>query len=144
MIEKYPIVKACIIDDDDIFIYGFKKFMEIRGIFAEILEFSNGLEAINYFEDPNHAGSLPDIIFVDINMPIMDGWEFTKKFEEIRSHLGKEIAVYLISSSVDQNDIARAKDNSYIEDYILKPISETYVESIINLFQHELKLRNMN
>lgn len=138
------IVKAFIIDDDEIFIYGFKKFLEIRGIFAELQEFSNGLQAMNYLQNPNNADRLPDLIFVDINMPVMDGWDFMKIFEEIQSQLGKKIAVYAISSSVDHNDIDRAKDNPIIADYILKPISESYVEDIINSYHPNLGLRNVN
>ncbi|MEO7211356.1 response regulator [Mucilaginibacter sp.] len=132
MSVERKMVTACIIDDDDIFIYGFKKFMEIRGVSAEILNFSNGKEAIDYLKNPFYANNLPDIIFVDINMPVMDGWEFTQNFEEIKSHMGKKISVYFISSSVDINDISRAKNNPAIEDYILKPISESYVADIIN------------
>jgi CheY-like chemotaxis protein len=135
MIFERQMVTACIIDDDDIFIYGFKKFIEIKGVFAHILHFSNGKEAIDYLKDPSYAGSLPDVIFVDINMPVMDGWEFTQNFEEIKSLIGKKISVYAISSSVDIKDINRAKNNPVIKDYILKPISESHVAEIINSYQ---------
>lgn len=135
MIFERQMVTACIIDDDDIFIYGFKKFIEIKGVFAHILNFSNGKEAIDYLKNPNYAGSLPDVIFVDINMPVMDGWEFTQNFEEIKSLIGKKISVYAISSSVDIKDINRAKNNPVIKDYILKPISESHVAEIINSYQ---------
>jgi len=137
-------VTACIIDDDEIFIYGFKKFIEIRGVFAEILDFSNGQQAIDYLLNPFHADNLPDLIFVDINMPVMDGWEFMEAFEEIKSQMGKKISVYAVSSSVDINDINRAKNNPVIEDYILKPISESNVADIINSYQPMLGMRNMN
>ncbi len=144
MSEERKMVTACVIDDDEIFIYGFKKFMEIRGISAETLYFSNGQEAIDYLKNPFYANNLPDVIFVDINMPVMDGWEFTHNFEEIKSQMGKKISVYAISSSVDINDINRAKNNPVIEDYILKPISETYVEDIINSYQISPGFSNMN
>jgi CheY-like chemotaxis protein len=137
-------VTACIIDDDDIFIYGFKKFMQLRGIFANVIEFSNGQEAIDYLNNPAYAGNLPDVIFVDINMPVMDGWEFMQNFEEIKSQVGKKISVYAISSSVDINDINRAKNNPVIKDYILKPMNETYVADIINSYQPTQGFRNMN
>ena len=144
MSEERKMVTACVIDDDEIFIYGFKKFMEIRGISAETIYFSNGQEAIDYLKNPFYANNLPDVIFVDINMPVMDGWEFTNNFEEIKSQMGKKISVYAISSSVDINDINRAKNNPVIEDYILKPISETYVEDIINSYQISPGFSNMN
>lgn len=137
-------VTACIIDDDDIFIYGFKKSMEIRGIFAEVLDFSNGQQAIDYLTDPHYADNLPDVIFVDINMPVMDGWEFMQNFEEIKSRVGKKISVYAISSSVDINDINRAKNNPVIKDYILKPMNESYVADIINSYQPTPGFGNLN
>ncbi|OOQ57006.1 response regulator [Mucilaginibacter pedocola] len=142
MSAERKMVTACIIDDDDIFIYGFKKFMEIKGVFAEILNFSNGQEAIDYLKDPSYADKLPDVIFVDINMPVMDGWEFTHNFEELKSQMGKKVSLYAISSSVDVNDINRAKKNPVIEDYILKPISETYIADIINSYQPGLRNAN--
>ena len=135
-------VTACIIDDDHIFTYGFKKLIELRGIFAEILDFSNGQEAIDYLKDPVSAANLPDVIFVDINMPVMDGWEFTQNFEKIKSRMGKKISVYAISSSVDINDINRAKNNPVIKDYILKPISESYIADIINSYHPGLRNAN--
>jgi CheY-like chemotaxis protein len=144
MLAEGKLVTACIIDDDKIFTYGFKKFMQLKGIFAEILDFSNGSEAIDYLKSPAFAGKLPDIIFVDINMPIMDGWEFTQNFEEIKSHLGKNIALYAISSSIDLNDISRAKNNPAIIDYILKPIDELSMAGIINTYQPTPGLKNIN
>nr|WP_294941380.1 response regulator [uncultured Mucilaginibacter sp.] len=144
MSAERQMVTACIIDDDEIFIYGFKKFIEIRGVFAEILDFSNGREAIDYLTNPNYSNNLPDLIFVDINMPVMDGWEFTRNFGEIKSHIGKEISVYAISSSVDIHDINRAKNNPVITDYILKPISETHIADIINSYEPLPRFRGLN
>ena len=144
MSVERQMVTACIIDDDDIFIYGFKKFIEIKGVFAEILDFRNGKEAIDYLTNPHYAGNLPDLIFVDINMPVMDGWEFASNFEEIKSRIGKKISLYAISSSVDIHDINRAKNNPIITDYILKPISESYLAEIINSYQISPGLSNFN
>jgi len=78
-------VATCIIDDDPIFIYGFKKLLQLKGLQAKIQAFGNGEEAIDFLKDPRNHDNLPDIIFIDINMPVMDGWEFTRVFEEIQS-----------------------------------------------------------
>ncbi|RFZ85810.1 response regulator [Mucilaginibacter terrenus] len=132
MSDERKRMTACIIDDDEIFVYGFKKLMQIKGIHADTLDFSNGKEAIDYLKDPFNTHTLPDVIFVDINMPVMDGWEFTCNYEEIKARLGKKIPVYAISSSIDIDDIIRAKNNSVIKDYILKPIDEAYMKDIFN------------
>lgn len=132
MILPVPTLKAHIIDDDEIFVYGFKKLMQIKGITAETQEFGNGQLALDYLTNPFFADNLPDIIFLDINMPVMDGWEFLQNFEELQPRLGKKVSLYAVSSSVDINDINRAKNNPVITDYILKPINETYLTQIFS------------
>ena len=59
-------VTAGIVDDDKIFTYGFKKLIAIKGLFDEMLNFSNGKEAIDFLKDPQNALRLPDVLFVDI------------------------------------------------------------------------------
>ena len=144
MITENKIVTAGIVDDDEIFTYGFKKLTVIKGLFDEILNFSNGKEAIDYLLDPKNHDHLPDVLFVDINMPVMNGWEFNEAFEEIRSQLGKNIAVYNISSSVDLEDIKRAKSNPIITDYLLKPIDEAYLAGIYHSLQNPTDMKRYN
>lgn len=136
MSSETKFVTAGIVDDDKIFTYGFRKLTGMKGLFDEILDFSNGLEAINYLCDPQNSQHLPDVLFVDINMPVMDGWEFNDAFGEIKSRLPKQITIYNISSSVDLRDITRAKKNPLVADYLLKPLSETYLAQIFHALQH--------
>lgn len=130
-------ISAFIIDDDKIFVYGFNKLLQLRHLDAQIQAFNNGKEAIDFLTNPINSQFLPDIIFLDINMPVMNGWEFLKEFEEIQSQLGKKISIYAITSSVDVNDIERAKNNTLIKDYILKPINDTHLKQIFNLHGDE-------
>ena len=135
------IVTAGIVDDDAIFTYGFKKLTVIKGLFDEIINFSNGKEAIDFMKDPQNALHLPDVLFVDINMPVMNGWEFNEEFEEIKSQLNKHIIIYNISSSVDLEDIKRAKSNPTVTDYLLKPIDEVYLAHIAQALKTSTALR---
>ena len=144
MITENKIVTAGIVDDDEIFTYGFKKLTVIKGLFDEIMNFSNGQEAMDYLLDPKNRNHLPDVLFVDINMPVMNGWEFNDAFEEIKSQLGKNITLYNISSSVDLEDIKRAKSNPLIADYLLKPIDEQYLAEIARLLQNPTDVRKYN
>ncbi|MFD0765158.1 response regulator [Mucilaginibacter lutimaris] len=144
MITDNRIVTAGLVDDDEIFTYGFKKLTVIKGLFNEILNFSNGQEAIDYLINPKNANRLPDVLFVDINMPVMNGWEFNAAFEEIKSQLGKNITIYNISSSVDLDDIRRAKNSPVVTDYLLKPLDEAYLTDIFNSLKNPTDMKRYN
>lgn len=77
---------------------------------------------------------LPDVIFLDIDMPIMDGFEFMEEYVKLKPKLGKKITIYMVSSSVDPVDIDRAKKISEITDYIIKPITQDQLTYIIQEF----------
>ena len=130
-------ITACIIDDDSIFAYGFNKLVKINGLFSQILHFNHGLEAMEYLSAPINAARLPDVIFIDINMPVMNGWQFVQNFEEIKSQLGKKIALYIVSSSVDISDILKAKSNPVLRDYICKPINNTHLTQVFNALRSD-------
>jgi YesN/AraC family two-component response regulator len=144
MNTQNKIVIAGLVDDDEIFTYGFKKITIIKGLFHQILSFSNGREAIDYLKDPKNSHHLPDVLFVDINMPVMNGWEFIDAFEEIKSQLGKNITIYNISSSIYLKDINRAKDNPLIADYLLKPIDEAHLKNIFDSLQNPTDQKKYN
>lgn len=117
----------CIIDDDPVMIFGVKKTLSYLPIASKIKSFENAIEAFNQLKpmielnDPE----LPDIIFLDINMPIMDGWQFIELYSAlIEQHPTKEIKLYLLSSSIDLNDHKKAKALSAVNGFIMKPIKK--------------------
>lgn len=85
-----------------------------------------------HLKNPVNANNLPDVIFLDVRMPVMDGWEFMKEFAEIKSQLGKKISIYMISSSIDASDIDRAKKIPDVIDYIFKPVDVNRLEEIFS------------
>ena len=74
---------------------------------------------------------LPDVIFLDINMPIMDGFQFMEEYARIKPKLNKKITIYMVSSSVDPVDMERAKNITEISDYIIKPIKAGQLQEIM-------------
>ncbi|WP_055448939.1 response regulator [Lacinutrix mariniflava] len=123
----------CIVDDDDIYQFTMKKTIESLNLAKSIIAFSDGEEALNFMiENLNKDDELPDIILLDINMPIMDGFQFMEEYIKIKPNLGKKITIYMVSSSVDIADIERAKRISDISDYIIKPIKKGKLQSIIS------------
>jgi len=123
----------CVIDDDKIYVYGLKKLINIKQLCSNLIEFPNGKEAIDFLANPENIDSLPDIIFLDINMPVMDGWDFMENYAKIKPHLGKKIIVYMVSSSINDEDIRRAKNISDISDYVIKPVNADKLIALFNL-----------
>jgi len=120
---------TCIIDDDPIFVFGAKRMMKIAKFCESFLIFSNGKEALKNLKPLLEAGEdLPELILLDLNMPIMDGWEFLD--ELIKIDISKPITIYIISSSVDNLDMEKAKEYKMVSNYIIKPISLDKIEAL--------------
>ena len=82
--------KVFIVDDDKVFHFIIKKLLLKNNIQTEPVFFENGFDAIEELKDKiDSENDLPDLILVDINMPIMDGWQFLEEFRTIKSQLKK-------------------------------------------------------
>lgn len=126
---------AFIIDDDDIFIYGTRRVMQELNFCENISVFKNGQEAIDGIKEHIKLGKeLPDIILLDINMPIMNGWDFLEELAQTPNLNKDKVLLYLISSSVDPVDIDRAKKIELVTNYFIKPITPKQVKEILQEF----------
>ena len=116
---------VCLIDDDKIYQFTATMILEATGLTNSIAAFLNGKDAINFLKDPNTTlnSQLPDIIFLDINMPVMNGWEFLEEFQQFSASLSQPIKIYLVSSSVDESDINKSKNYPSVTDYVIKPLN---------------------
>jgi CheY-like chemotaxis protein len=124
---------ACIIDDDSINQFIIKRVIEDHNFTKKIIPFLNGREAIDYLSDNiNVLENLPDLIFIDINMPVMNGWDFLELFKNLK--FPKKILIYLLSSSIDKTDFEKSKTFQEVTGYLLKPLkNEQLIEIIIKL-----------
>ncbi len=131
----HPIELACIIDDDRIYVNLVKKIIEIKKLSQNLIIFKNGKEALDYFKailGNISENRLPDIIFLDLNMPVMDGWEFLSEFVKIKNNFNKKITLYVVSSSIDPRDLQREKSFNLVTDYLIKPIELKQFEKIFD------------
>jgi len=114
----------CIIDDDPIYQIITKKIIEKTDTKKTIISFSHGADAIAAFvTNLQNPTDLPDIILLDIDMPVMDGWDFMVSFERIKPMISKKIAVYIVSSSIADSDKEKAKTFKGISGYFSKPLT---------------------
>ena len=122
---------ACIIDDDPIFVFGTKRIMQLSNFSESVIVYQNGKEAYEKLKATIQANEpQPDIIFLDLNMPIWDGWQFLDEFIKIPNDY--PITIYIITSSVDPADVEKAKKYDAISSYIVKPITSASLQNILD------------
>lgn len=112
-----------VIDDDNIYQIIVNKIIQKSEMFSDISSFKNGKEAINAVSNSLNSESFPDIILLDINMPIMDGWEFMEELQILKPSINKQIIVYIVSSSIAVEDKNKAKSYPDILGYLSKPVN---------------------
>lgn len=121
-----------LVDDDDVFVFLTKKTIEQTHLVDLIRVFNNGMDALNFLkENKDNIAELPEIIFLDLSMPIMNGWQFLEEYTKLNPHIGKKISIFICSSSISQDDITRAKAINEVTDYIIKPIAKTKLIDVI-------------
>lgn len=124
--------KAWIVDDDDIFRFIMKKHFSVQKFSHDIETFINGAEAINTLKERmSNIQEIPDVIFLDINMPVMTGWGFMDEFNKVYDKLAKKVSVYMVSSSVDTRDVSKAENMPTIAEYIVKPLDNEKVRQVM-------------
>jgi len=121
---------VCIIDDDSIYVYIVKRLMDECNFCDSIIEFENGKEGIEGIINLNATKKLPNIIFLDLSMPIMSGWEFLDSFAEAAISNKEDIKIIVMSSSINPNEIEMIKAYPMVTDYIVKPITPSDLEKI--------------
>ncbi|MFT6748327.1 MAG: CheY-like chemotaxis protein [Flavobacterium sp.] len=123
--------KIMIIDDSEIDNYIVKVLINNNNIAQEILEFNNGMEAIEYLESNRSIPeNLPEVILLDIYMPVMDGFEFMKTLNEMELDFVKNCKICIVSSSIDNNDVLRTKSHKNVFNYVSKPITAKFLASL--------------
>lgn len=117
------------IDDDPITLMLCKKVIQKASFAQEILTAYNGEEALellkNLSDDPNK--SFPELILLDLNMPILNGWDFLEIYSASEI---KKCPIIILSSTIDPTDFNRAKDYNLVKSFYSKPITIDVLEEI--------------
>ncbi len=121
-----------LIDDDKPTNFLHSRILSTHKSFDVIKVAQSGREALAYLEAVSSAIAIkPNVIFLDINMPAMNGWEFLKEFEKLDRALTKGIKIFLVTTSSLPEDMEDAKSNSLVEDLINKPLSFDAIDGLL-------------
>ena len=118
-----------LIDDDNISNFINERIIRMEYPDAEITPFTNPLKGIEYIS-ANLAQK--SILFLDINMPEMTGWEFIEHITKINLNIIENLNIYILSSSIEPSDIEKVKNNSSIVDFVEKPLTTKFLASLKN------------
>lgn len=129
-------INVLLVDDDEINNFISIKLIKKTLLNTDIKACLNGKFAINQLSEihDKQPDLLPDYILLDINMPVMNGWEFLEEFERLKIDPEGKIKIYIVSSSVFSNDINKSRLFELVTDFISKPLN---VEKLRHLFKHE-------
>lgn len=123
---------VCLIDDDLVYQHVTKIMLNNANSanIDRIIQLHDGQQAIDYFvKNAGDPIQLPDVIFLDINMPHKDGWEFLEDFSKLK--VSKAGTIYIVSSSVSAADRERANDHSMVSGYVVKPVAKQDLEKLL-------------
>lgn len=125
--------RTYIIDDDAIAVFGLKRAMTSIGITAELSIFENGFDALENFKKLLvNDSELPAVMFIDLHMPVMDGWDFMGEFTKLRPYPEDWPEIYIMTSSIDNKDVEKAKTYGLEANYLLKPVYADVLEGIFS------------
>ena len=125
--------KLVFIDDDQIDHFLMKHILRGKNYFDTTTYTIYGSLVLDYIEEhKSEPEKLPDMIFVDLNMPLFSGWDFLKRMEQMQHEISKDIPVFVISSSLRPDDKATSSKYPFVQDFISKPVNSEEIERIVN------------
>ena len=120
-----------LVEDDPITVMVCDRIIKMSGFSNEVLFKHNGYDAINHLKELIQTNQEPpDIIFLDINMPVMNGWDFLQELESIKPQLQKMPRIFILSSTVDPEDYKKAAEFSTVEGFISKPLTQEHLKGL--------------
>ena len=127
------ILSVFVVHDDPISNFLTTKVIEKSKVETEVQVFEEALGLINNLKD--HKVDFPDLIFIDLNMPKINGWQFIELFNELDFEDAEKVDLVILSSSNNTDDILRASKLSQVKKYITKPLTIAVMQSLC----HEIK-----
>ncbi|WP_276364235.1 response regulator [Daejeonella sp. H1SJ63] len=124
--------RVFIIDDDPIHQRIAQIMIAKHRIYDEYVSYTEAEKALEFLnQNAGNKELLPDVILLDLNMPVVDGWDFLQAFEKIVKDFKKEVRIYIVTSSVDDKDKQKSQDFTTVKGFISKPLSPEMIRTTL-------------
>src|SRR5580692_5067308 len=128
---EYKYKKAMVIDDNQIDLYIAEMVMATTKFSEKVVCVSSAKEALAYlkplYENPVE---LPGLIFLDINMPEMTGFDFLNEYQHLPENIRKKCIIMMLTTSLDENDRKQAEDNQFVKRFLNKPLDRDKIAQL--------------
>ena len=132
---KHPIDSILVIDDDEPTNFLNQMIIEESGYAKEVKAVQSGAEALDYLLEHERIHEKgPDLIFLDINMPAMNGWEFIEKYRQLKCKQKGKVMVVMLTTSLFPEDRERASDTPDVSDFENKPLTREKLDRIVHRY----------
>jgi CheY-like chemotaxis protein len=121
-----------IIDDSKLDCFITEKIIQNTGLSASIRAFFDAQKALEFIKDNTISGKSKTIIIVDIYMPLMSGFEFIEEFEKLPQEIIDSYSIYMLSSSINENDINRVANYRSVKQFLNKPLKSNVLISLLS------------
>jgi len=123
-----------LVDDNEIDNMINQKMLESANFAERYYIHNSGKSALDFLEnlvgEENASELLPEIILLDINMPLMDGFQFLEEYVELTSEMKRPIAIFMLTTSINPSDKERADSNPLITRFLTKPLTLLQLEGL--------------
>ncbi len=128
----HTLKKVVLIDDDQVNNFVCESIIRNEKFADEVISFEWAEDALKYLQEESDKGNshFPELIFLDINMPGMDGWSFIDEYRKLPERFTSNCCLFMLSSAVDRKDILTAKSNEEVKEFFSKPLSPEILDII--------------